>query len=224
MKTIALFGYYGVGNLGDEAVVASLIRNIRQRMPDVRLLGISVNPADTLRRHGIVTLPIRRMYLPPELKTRNPFLRSCAALVQLLCLKLPAEIGFTWDTFRALRSISMLVVAGSGGIYDKEHGPWSYPLTHFRWALLCALTGTEIVYLSVGAGPFVTPLGKFFFRFALSRASYRSFRDEFSIDWMNGSLQAANPVTGPYVTVPAVSSPSLVVPVSVPLQTYRTLR
>ena len=45
-----------------------------------------------------------------------------------------------------------------------------------------------------------------------------------SIDWLNGSLQAANPVTGPYVTVPAVSSPSLVVPVTVPLQAYRTLR
>ncbi|MGE5314899.1 MAG: polysaccharide pyruvyl transferase family protein [Acidobacteriota bacterium] len=173
-QTIALFGYYGAGNLGDEAVVSLLAREIRRRMPEAKLLGISLNPDETMKRHGIEAIPIRRT--GSSKSGRSRFRKALEAA--------PAEIAFLWKSYRALRSITLLVVAGSGGIYDKEHGPWTYPFTHFRWAALCALTGTRMMYLSVGAGPFVTELGKWFFRFSLSRASYRSFRDEASLAWM----------------------------------------
>jgi polysaccharide pyruvyl transferase WcaK-like protein len=185
MKTIAVFGYYGVGNLGDEAVVATLIRNIRMRVPDVRIVGISLDPADTQARHGIEALPIRRMYMPhtPEYFTNT--WSTLSRLFSQYCLKVPAEAAFMFTSLRALRSIDAVIVAGSGGIYDWWHGAWTHPFTHFRWSVLCRLMRTRLVYLSVGAGPFKTPLGKWFFRSALSSASYRSFRDEESLRWMH---------------------------------------
>lgn len=184
MKTIALFGYYGLGNLGDEAVVATLIRNIRQRAPEARIVGISVNPDDTTARHGIDAIPIRRTYVPPPITTSNALLARMLGILQGVFLKIPAEVIFTMKALAAIGDIDMLVVAGSGGVYDWWHGPWSHPFTHFRWALVAALRKKKMVYLSVGAGPFKTPLGKFFFRYALSHAAYRSFRDEESLYWM----------------------------------------
>lgn len=184
MNTIALFGYYGVGNFGDEAVVATLIRNIRRRQPDARIVGISLNPGDTTARHGIDALPIRRTFMPAPIATGNRIAAHFIGILQALFLKLPAEAAFTLRSLAAVGSIDMIVVAGSGGVYDWWHGPWSHPFTHFRWALAAALLGTPMLYLSVGAGPFKTTLGKFFFRFALSHAAYRSFRDEASLQWM----------------------------------------
>ena len=53
-------GYYGVGNLGDDTVVAILIKKIRERYPNVELSDFSLRPADTERRHGIKAFPILR--------------------------------------------------------------------------------------------------------------------------------------------------------------------
>lgn len=184
MKTIALFGYYGVGNLGDEAVVSTLIRNIRARIPEARIVGISLDPSDTRRRHGIDSLPIRRTSVPRELAAQSALVRAAWAVVTTLCMKLPGEILHALSSYRHLRAIDTVVVAGSGGVYDWWHGAWTHPFTHFRWACLCRLSGTRLMYLSVGAGPFKTPMGRWFFRHALSSASYISVRDPESIEWM----------------------------------------
>lgn len=188
MKTIALFGYYGVGNLGDEAVVETLVENIKTRCPDAKLYGISLNPDDTRRRHGIEAFPIRRMYFARtgedtswwgKLQTVS-LIRKITRVISILFVKIPAEILFLIRSYTSLRGIDILVVAGSGGIYDWWYGPWSHPLTHFKWALLAKASGTQMVYMSVGAGPINTKLGKFFLKFALGAARYRSFRDEAS--------------------------------------------
>ena len=52
-KRIGIVGQYGVGNLGDDTVVAILIGKIREYYPDAELVGFSLNPADTQWRHGI---------------------------------------------------------------------------------------------------------------------------------------------------------------------------
>ena len=50
---IALVGHYGAGNIGDEATIEALIEALRDRLPDATIVGVSANPADTRRRHGI---------------------------------------------------------------------------------------------------------------------------------------------------------------------------
>src|SRR5208337_1806134 len=59
-KRIGIVGYYGATNLGDDTVVAILIHKIRERYPDAEIVGFSLYPVDTARRHGIKSFHISR--------------------------------------------------------------------------------------------------------------------------------------------------------------------
>jgi polysaccharide pyruvyl transferase CsaB len=52
---IALSGYYGCGNTGDEAVLAGIVESFRRRAGEgtADFTVLSQNPADTERRHGL---------------------------------------------------------------------------------------------------------------------------------------------------------------------------
>lgn len=50
---LVISGYYGRGNIGDEAILAGLVAAFRSREPDVRLTVISARPADTRAHHGV---------------------------------------------------------------------------------------------------------------------------------------------------------------------------
>ena len=81
------------------------------------------------------------------------------------------------------------------------------------------LTDTEVASLRTAGSP-VVDAAALQVRFDFNSAPSVGY----AIDWLNGSLQAATTVTGPYVTIPAVSSPSLVIPAAVPQQAFRTQR
>lgn len=84
--------------------------------------------------------------------------------------------------YRSLGDVDTLIVCGSGQLQDYwgGGGAWSYPYTMLRWGLLARLRRTSFVVLSVGAGPVAGRLSRRFFRWVLSLASYRSYRDEWS--------------------------------------------
>ncbi len=56
---IAVFGHYGNGNLGDEAIATSTIQHIRKHFPNAEVVGMSIRPADTAERYAIEAHPIR---------------------------------------------------------------------------------------------------------------------------------------------------------------------
>lgn len=56
---IAIFGHYGNQNLGDEAIIEAVLRNLRHYIPDAELSCFSINPADSNRRHNVDAFPIR---------------------------------------------------------------------------------------------------------------------------------------------------------------------
>ena len=57
---VGILGHVGNENLGDEAIIAAVIQNIRRRWPDAEIRGFTLVPADTEERHGIPSFPIRR--------------------------------------------------------------------------------------------------------------------------------------------------------------------
>ena len=59
-KSIGVFGHVGNLNLGDEALIAAVIQNIKQRYPDAQIYGFTLNPEDTQERHKIPAFAIRR--------------------------------------------------------------------------------------------------------------------------------------------------------------------
>ena len=50
---IFLVGYYGFGNIGDEAILSAILAEFRARQPDVRFVVASGNPANTTAAHGV---------------------------------------------------------------------------------------------------------------------------------------------------------------------------
>ena len=93
-------------------------------------------------------------------------------------LALPQELAFLARSYRTLRGTDLVLVAGSGQLNDYWGGPWAFPFTLLEWSLMARASGAKMAFLSLGAGPLRTPLGKIFIKQALRRADYRSYRDE----------------------------------------------
>jgi polysaccharide pyruvyl transferase WcaK-like protein len=83
-----------------------------------------------------------------------------------------------WRAYRHLRRFDLLLIAGSNQILDNYGGPWEFPYLNLRWSLLARLAGCRVAWISVGAGPLDSRLGRWFVRAALRLADYVSVRDE----------------------------------------------
>jgi polysaccharide pyruvyl transferase WcaK-like protein len=207
-RRIGLLAHCGNGNLGDEATLAIIIEGIRRRDPTARVCAFTGNPDDTASRHGIEAFPLHRA-LPRQgpdgagqdvagggrtlatsaraaavarlraIPVIYPLLRGLRGILHSP-VRLLGELAFLFRSARHLRGLSMLVVAGGGQLGDYFGGIWGYPYHIFQWAILARATGSRVAFLSVGAGPIVSPVSRLMFRSALSLGSYRSFRDHAS--------------------------------------------
>jgi len=61
---VAFLSPCGWGNLGDAAIVDSLVHAVRRRQPGVRIVGFTLNPADTAARHGVEAFTCAAASLP----------------------------------------------------------------------------------------------------------------------------------------------------------------
>jgi polysaccharide pyruvyl transferase WcaK-like protein len=203
---IGVFGHVGNHNLGDEALIAAVVQSVRRSYPAAELRCFTGHPDDTEQRHGIPAFPIRRLTGRPSLAQasngreadgpgalgaglweplraqlkRIPFLGALvrgARRVARATVAVPLELLFLAKSYHRLRGTALLLVAGSGQLNDFWGGPWGFPFTLFKWSLLARATGTKVAFLSLGAGPLRTPVGKFFVKQTLRLAHYRSYRD-----------------------------------------------
>src|SRR2546426_4870880 len=195
---IGVFGHVGNQNLGDEALIAAVVQNVRRRYPGAELRAFTARPHDTEQRHGIPAFPIRRMNgrpanaRPPSAPARAggdlgarlkrvPLLPVLVRALRRLGTAAQAvilEVPFLVQSYRHLRGTDLLLIAGSQQLNDYWGGPWGFPFTLFKWLLLARASGTKVAFLSVGAGPLRTRLGKFFVKQTLRLAAYRSYRDD----------------------------------------------
>jgi polysaccharide pyruvyl transferase WcaK-like protein len=200
VRKIAILAHAGTYNLGDEAIVTAVIQNIRAHFLTTEICAFTTNPRDTHSRHGIAAHPLRRAkrgsHSTEETQTgfgwleaiktrirRNPTLYALLKRVHdwLGALQEPfREANFLVRSFRNLRGTDLLLVAGSQQLNDYFGGPWGFPYTLWSWSVLARLRGTKVAFLSVGAGPLDSRLSRFFVKYSLSMARYRSYRDESS--------------------------------------------
>src|SRR2546427_4290394 len=197
-KTIGLLDHMGYGNLGDAAIQEAVITNIKKRLPNAQLVGFSLIPDDTMKRHGIPCYPLRwwyrkheqagnqagaRMVFKLRLKSalkRQPLFYAWAKAVA----DFAREAQFWVRSYRTLRSLDLLIISGGGQLDDLWHGPWSHPYTLFKFSLLAKLARKKLYFLNVGAGRLEHPLSRFFARWAIRFADYRSFRDHDSQEFI----------------------------------------
>jgi polysaccharide pyruvyl transferase WcaK-like protein len=196
---IGLLDHLGHGNLGDDATLDAVMSNITNRWQGAVIIGFSLNPFDTQKRHGIPCYAIRRdSKLPPEAhklasntvgfkkrikhlfsKCRRvlAILRAINTVVVTIPIVFYREFLFLLESFRLVKSLDLFVICGGGQLLDSWGGPWRFPYTLFKWVLLSKLSGIKCYFINVGSGPLTFPLSRLFIKYALFLSDYASFRD-----------------------------------------------
>jgi polysaccharide pyruvyl transferase WcaK-like protein len=205
---VGVFGHYGMGNLGDEAIVTAVIQNIKLHLPDAAICCFSNDPADTETRHQVPAFPVRRTSriagtyscsLEKQFsecgseRTRTEKLKAAVKKIPSIyaalkaskkLIQIPfscwAELRFLCASYQRLRSVDLLLVSGSNQFLDNYGGIWGYPYTLFKWSVLAKLVGAKLAFVSVGAGPLDSKISRMLVRGCLLLSDYSSFRDEAS--------------------------------------------
>jgi len=195
---IVFYGNFGAGNLGNEVTLQTAIEQTLARLPGAELLCVCTNPEDVRTRHGIAAAPamsrdsgwswrdldvVRAPVAgsdttpPGDLGARHGFAKHLARLTRIVFRRAPRELAHWYQMLRLMTRTDVLLVPGTGIVTDGSCGSFGWPYDMFKLAVLARLCGKQIVFLSVGAGPFRYRLGCWFIRVALRLAHYRSYRD-----------------------------------------------
>jgi polysaccharide pyruvyl transferase WcaK-like protein len=199
---VAFVSPSGLGNLGDAAIIESLLAGIRRRQPGAEIVGFTLNPDDTRARHGVEAHTCGAFPLPHYGVRRSPrhapaadggagsqpppalrrLRRAVGALPgarqgrRVMAMAL-AEVRHRREVANRLTGFDHVVVAGGGQLDEFWGGPLGHPYTLYRFSRAARRAGAQFDVLSVGTGSLSTQLGRRFVRRALDGASYRSFRD-----------------------------------------------
>src|ERR1700694_472480 len=128
--TIAFMSPCGWGNLGDAAIVDSLVQGIRRRIPGARIVGFTLNPEDTRARHGVEAHTLLGYSTQPHYSSREASAgapravggrrgreggsRAVARTVLGPPLRAGREARHVGRSLARLRGAKLLVVAGGG--------------------------------------------------------------------------------------------------------------
>ena len=104
----------------------------------------------------------------------------------------PSELYRWLKAIRTLRGTDMLIVPGTGLLTDA-YGLFSWgPYNMFKWSFVAKLCRCKLLFVSVGAGPIYTALGRYFVKSALALADFRSYRDASTVQYVRGIGFRAN--------------------------------
>ncbi len=209
---IAVLGHYGNRNLGDESIIAATLAGLRQAVPDVVPIAVSMDPADSARRHGVAAFPVRLAARSdavedPSMQSAEPVpptewaaqgasgprpngavartVRPLRGIARRL-RGISRECAFLLRVWRFARRVDLVMVTGSNQFLDHFGGASGFPWTLFKWTLMSRLAGTPVAFVSVGAGPLTGRMSRLLSRSALRLAAYVSWRDAASRELMEG--------------------------------------
>lgn len=175
-RKIALFGYFGEGNWGNECTLQALIYSIREYAPSAQISCICSGPEETQSAYQISASLIKEMPLAP---INNPVLR----FVRRVFIGIPIELLRWLKAIATLRDVDMLVMTGTGMLGDFGIAPGLH-YEILKWVVSARLCRCHVIFLSVGAGPIRHELSRCLVKAALTCANYRSYRDNFSKDYL----------------------------------------
>lgn len=178
-RTIALFGMFGVGNLGNECTLQAILANIHRFLPNAQVRCICGGPNETALSCNVPAFAIRDISLTP---LDNRILR----LVRRLFLGIFIDLCRWIKVIKKLIGTDMLVMTGTGMLSDVGISPFGLHYDILRWSIAAKVCRCKLLFVSVGVGPIRRPLSNFFVKAALRLADYRSYRDIFSQSYVEG--------------------------------------
>jgi polysaccharide pyruvyl transferase WcaK-like protein len=175
---VALFGLFGVGNYGNEASLAAALRVLRASPQLQDSLCICAEPAEVFAEHRIRAIAMR---WPPGIKTDRSFVHR---LFRALFMRAPLEVAGWFRAVWHLRRTDLFIVPGTGVLDDFCDGPLGMPYYLLKWCAAARTAGAKVLFVSVGAGPIHHPLSRILMKAAARLATYRTYRDSGSKDFM----------------------------------------
>ena len=147
---VCVLGYFGMGNFGDEYILASISARLRERIPGCVVVAVGENPAHTLQHRGIVSLTMADKHALSEV------LSHCAAAVVAAGLLFDQGIRWTMGRSELLSDMPHTDIPGIAAFVELA---W---LNECRTFFYCAGAGP----LDVAAGrALVRLMGKLDARF-----------------------------------------------------------
>ena len=121
-STIAIGGYFGCGNLGDDAILQAFIEYTRTSYPDIRILALTKNPREDARRFGVQCFRRKNPFsLILAFLRADAFLCGGGSLLQNLTGRLsPYYYLFMLRLAKLCGAIPILFAAGIGPLYGKN--------------------------------------------------------------------------------------------------------
>ena len=164
MPHFSIFGYYGQGNAGDEAILAALIDGIHQNIPKSTIGVYSVNIEETTRTHGVKAYRFFGIDLKSIIKG---ILRKSRSIYAKSVLNF-----FKTD----------IVIIGGGGLFfdSPETNKWIYgyiDLIHRSKRF-----GKKVALIGISVGPLHHKDSETAIGTAFNRADLISVRDHSSRD------------------------------------------
>jgi polysaccharide pyruvyl transferase WcaK-like protein len=180
-RKICLFGHFGSPNFGNEITLQAILFHLRRLLPESKVTCICTGPDALAATQKIETVPISRSFVKPrELRGR------LAKLLRRICIGAPSELYRWLETFKTMKGADLLIIPGTGLLTDAcglmEWGPYNL----FKWCLVARICRCKVLFVSVGAGPLYSSLGKYLVKSALSLANFRSYRDTASLEYLKG--------------------------------------
>jgi polysaccharide pyruvyl transferase WcaK-like protein len=136
MRKIAILGYYGNRNSGDEAILASLLSGLRHKIPTAELTVLSSDPDFTTATHNVNSLP----EILPATIWRH-----------LICSVGPSRKRYRTALDLILQS-ELLIVGGGGLIFDRVESN-RYLLEFLAKIDYLCRKNIHLALIGVGVGP-----------------------------------------------------------------------
>jgi polysaccharide pyruvyl transferase WcaK-like protein len=180
-KNICFFGAFGSPNFGNSITFETILHHLRCRMPDAQAACVCTGPEALEASQNIKTFSISPTFFKPG-RLRTRFARR----LRTIFIGVPSELWRWLDAFKKLKGTDKFIIPGTGLLTDAYGLSGWGPYSLFKWSLIAKLRGCQVFFVSVGAGPIYTTLGRCLIKLALSLADFRSYRDNASMVYLKG--------------------------------------
>jgi polysaccharide pyruvyl transferase WcaK-like protein len=152
-RFVVFGGWFGSGNLGDDAILIGLRNVLAKTLPDIEIVAVSSNPDQTRRVCGVEAVPLLRPL--NGIRKRGLYLKNY---------------------YRAFREAEACIVSGGTPIYDYGH------ISRGLHFFLPRILGKRLFFFGIGVKPVRSRTGQGIVRLLLRRADLISVRDRPSRD------------------------------------------
>lgn len=175
--TIGLFGRLGGGNIGNDAMLDTVMTYLRTEHPDAGLDFMCDGPEEMTRRYAVPAQHIH--WLQSRKRVRSRLLNKALTALRMI----PSLAIDTWRTITWVRRHDLVIVPGAGVLEGTlPYRAWELPYTMLVMAVAGRVFRVRTALICVGGSTVADPVNRTLLKTAARLVDYRSFRDDYSLE------------------------------------------